>query len=58
MDQLIKYGRDRLIIGLVSLLSASFVSRGPLETNPQDCEMTIMVKRKKKTITQHKNTQD
>ncbi|MDN5284648.1 MAG: hypothetical protein JWR38_922 [Mucilaginibacter sp.] len=39
---------SKLIIGLVSLLSMSFLSSAPFEKNPQDCEMVSVIKKKKK----------
>lgn len=47
MNKLSKYGQNKLIIGLVSLLSMSFLASAPFESNPQDCEM-VSVPRKKK----------
>jgi hypothetical protein len=48
MNKLSKYGRDRLIAGLISLLSMSFLTSAPFEKNPQDCEMISVTGRKKK----------
>jgi hypothetical protein len=41
MSNLMKHNRNRLIIGLMSLLSMSFVASAPLESNPQACGMII-----------------
>jgi len=51
MNTLSKYGRDRLIAGLISLLSMSFLSSAPFEKNPQDCEMINVIKKRKRTDT-------
>lgn len=48
MNKLSKYGQNRLIIGLVSLLSMSFLSSAPFEKNPQDCEMISVIRKKNK----------
>jgi hypothetical protein len=49
MNKLSKYGQNKLIIGLVSLLSMSFLSSAPFEKNPQDCEMISVIKKKNKS---------
>jgi hypothetical protein len=48
MNKVSKYGQNKLIIGLVSLLSMSFLSSAPFEKNPQDCEMISMIRKKNK----------
>jgi hypothetical protein len=48
MNKLSKYGQRKLIIGLVSLLSMSFLTSAPFESNPQDCGMVSIIKRKNK----------
>lgn len=48
MNKLSKYGQRKLIIGLVSLLSMSFLTSAPFESNPQDCGMVSVIKRKNK----------
>jgi hypothetical protein len=47
MNKLSKYGQNKLIIGLVSLLSMSFLASAPFESNPQDCEMISVPPKKK-----------
>jgi hypothetical protein len=47
MNKLSKYGQNRLIIGLVSLLSMSMLTSAPFESNPQNCEMISVVKKNK-----------
>jgi len=45
-----KYKQNRLIAGLVSLLSLSLLAGAPFERNPQDCQMvSITIKKKKDT---------
>ena len=46
--KLVKYGQDRLIVGLVSVLSFSFLESAPLEKNPQDCAMISLVSKRRK----------
>jgi hypothetical protein len=48
MNKLSKYGQNRLIVGLISLLSMSFLTSAPFEKNAQDCEMTGVIKKKKR----------
>jgi hypothetical protein len=48
MYKLGKYGQRKLIIGLVSLLSVSFLASAPFESNPQGCGMVSVIKRKNK----------
>jgi hypothetical protein len=48
MNKLSKYGQNRLIIGLISLLSMSFLASAPFESNPQDCEMISSARKKNK----------
>lgn len=48
MNNLLKHNRNRLIVGLVSLLSMSFVASAPFESNPQACGMIISNKEKKR----------
>jgi hypothetical protein len=55
MNTLSKYGQNRLIIGLISLLSMSFLASAPFESNPQDCQMISAVKRKNKNSAQRSN---
>lgn len=43
-----KYSRSKLLIGLVSLLSASFFASAPFESNPQSCGMISVIQKKKK----------
>jgi hypothetical protein len=47
-NKISKYGQNRLIIGLISLLSMSFVTSAPFESNPQDCELISVPLKKKK----------
>jgi hypothetical protein len=47
LKKLGKYGQDRLIVGLVSMLSLSFLASAPLEKNPQDCEMISLIRKKR-----------
>lgn len=42
------YKQGRLLIGLVSLLSMSFLASAPFETNPQGCGMIRVIEKKKK----------
>jgi hypothetical protein len=49
MNKISKYGQNRLIIGLISLLSMSFVTSAPFESNPQDCELISVIPKKKNT---------
>ena len=48
MNKLSKYGQNRLIIGLISLMSMSFLSSAPFESNPQACGMISTAGKKKK----------
>ncbi|WP_162996242.1 hypothetical protein [Mucilaginibacter celer] len=48
MNNLLKHNRNRFIIGLISLLSMSFVASAPFESNPQACGMIIDGKENKK----------
>jgi len=48
MNKLSKYGQNRLIIGLISLMSMSFLASAPLESNPQDCGMISSAGKKNK----------
>jgi hypothetical protein len=48
MNNLLKHNRNRLIIGLVSLLSMSFVASAPFENNPQACGLIIDSEENKK----------
>ena len=48
MCNLIRHNRNRLIIGLMSLLSMSFVASAPFESNPQACGMIINDEESKK----------
>jgi len=48
MNNLLKQNRNRLIVGLVSLLSMSFVASAPFESNPQACGMIINDEESKK----------
>lgn len=41
MNNLVRHNRNRIIIGLMSLLSISFVASAPFESNPQACGMII-----------------
>ncbi|WPU96126.1 hypothetical protein SNE25_11405 [Mucilaginibacter sabulilitoris] len=47
--KLAKYIPGRLMIGFISLFFMTLLSRAPFETNPQDCEMTSVVQKKKKS---------
>jgi len=49
MNKLSKYGRDRLIGWLATLLSISFTTSASFEKNPQDCEMVSVIKKRKRT---------
>jgi hypothetical protein len=49
MNKLSKYGQNKLIIGLISLLSMSFIASTPFESNPQDCGMISSAGKKNKS---------
>jgi hypothetical protein len=46
MNKLSKYVQQKVLIGLVSLLSMSFLASASVESNPQDCTMINIIKKK------------
>lgn len=48
MNKFSKYGRNKFIIGLVSLMSMFFLTSAAYESNPQECELISVIKKKKK----------
>jgi hypothetical protein len=50
MNKISKFVKARLVIGFASLLFTSLVSQSFFESNPQDCELISVIKKKKSKL--------
>jgi hypothetical protein len=48
MNKLKQHGHNKLIIGLISLMSMLFITSASFESNAQACGMVCVIKRKNK----------